>query len=154
MKKNLFSLTLFCLLVFLTALVGSSFSPGAWHATLNKASWTPPNWIFGPVWSLLYIAVAVAGWLVWRQPTARRSALLILWGAQLALNGAWSWFFFGLRAPGLALRDIVVLLFVILSFIAAAYSRNRVAAWLFVPYGLWVGFAAALNFSIWRINLS
>jgi translocator protein len=152
LKQDIPSLLVFLLAVFMTAIIGSWFAPGPWYAALNKPSWTPPNWLFGPVWSLLYVAIAVAGWRVWRQPTAQRPTLLLLWSAQLILNGAWSWLFFGLRAPGLALLDIVLLLCVIVFFVAAARSRNRVAAWLFVPYGLWVGFATALNFSIWRIN--
>jgi len=152
MKQDISSLVVLLLAVFMTAFIGSWFAPGAWYAALNKPNWTPPNWLFAPVWSILYIAIAGAGWLVWREPTARRSELLTLWGAQLVLNGAWSWLFFGLQAPALALLDIVALLCAIIAFVAIGITRNRVAAWLFLPYGLWVGFATALNFSIWRMN--
>lgn len=152
MRKSVSALAVFLLAVAATALVGSWFGPGAWYAALNKPSWTPPNWIFAPVWTLLYLAIAVAGWLVWRQPSARRPMLLTLWSLQLIFNGAWSWLFFGLRAPGLALIDIGLLLCVIIFFVAAARARSPVAAWLFVPYGLWVAFASALNFAIWRMN--
>lgn len=125
--------------------------PGEWYAGLRKPQWTPPNWLFAPAWTVLYIAVAVAGWLVWRN-RRRVDAALMLWGLQLATNAAWSWLFFGLHRPGLALLDILAMLGLIVGFIDAARHINRTAALLFVPYALWVTFAGALNCAIWLMN--
>jgi len=146
------SLTVFIAIVAAAALVGSQFGPGPWYIALQKPSWTPPNWLFGPVWSVLYIAIAVAGWLVWRSKAVSVTKPILLWLLQVILNGLWSWLFFGLRRPDLALIDIIALLITIFCFIAAANGTSRVAAWLFVPYALWVGFATALNFAIWQLN--
>jgi translocator protein len=143
------SLVVFLLLVAAAALFGTQFEPGAWHAGLQKPAWNPPNWVFGPVWSLLYVLIAIAGWLAWR---ARDRLLLALWGVQLLLNALWSWLFFGLRLPFVALADIVLLLLVIIAFIVVAWPRERAAAWLFMPYAAWVGFATALNAAIALLN--
>lgn len=133
-----------------TAFFASRFEPGQWYETLTKPPWTPPDWLFAPVWALLYLGIAVAGWLVWREAPRTLSAPLALWVAQLVLNAAWSWLFFGLHRPGAALVDIVLLLAAILAFIVAARPVSRAAAWLFVPYALWVGYATTLNLYIWR----
>jgi tryptophan-rich sensory protein len=146
------SFLIFLAMVAAAALVGIEFGPGAWYEALQKPSWTPPNWLFAPVWSGLYIAIAVAGWSVWRSKAVSVTKPILLWLLQLILNGLWSWLFFGLHRPELALIDIVGLLATIGFFIASAIKISRPAAWLFVPYGLWVGFAAVLNFAIWRLN--
>jgi translocator protein len=146
------SLLVFFALVAATAVSGAQFEPGDWYATLSKPPWTPPGWIFGPVWGLLYLAIAVAGWLAWRTDPRPLSAAMVAWGTQLALNAAWSWLFFGRQAPVAALVDIVLLLGAIISFIVVVRSRSTLAAGLFVPYALWVAFAAALNFEIARLN--
>ena len=147
------SLAVFLLAVAGAAVVGSRFRPGAWYAALAKPAWTPPDWLFAPVWTLLYVAIAVAGWLIWRGGgEGRRSAALGLWAAQLLLNAAWSWLFFGLHRPGMAFGEIVVLWLAILGFAVAAWPLSRVATALFVPYALWVGYAAALTLAIWRLN--
>jgi translocator protein len=143
------SLVAFLLLVAAAALFGTQFEPGAWHAALEKPAWNPPNWIFGPVWTLLYVLIAIAGWLAWR---ARHRVLLALWAVQLLLNALWSWLFFGLHLPFVALADIVLLLLVIVAFIVVAWPRERAAAWLFIPYAAWVGFATALNAAIALMN--
>lgn len=142
---------IFLALVAATASSGAFFMPGEWYASLRKPAWTPPGWLFGPAWTVLYVAIAVAGWLVWR---ARRriDAPLVVWGLQLIANAAWSWLFFGLHRPGLALFDILVMLSLIIGFIVLARRSSRAAAWLFVPYALWVTFAGALNFAIWWMN--
>lgn len=131
------------------ALFGAQFMPGEWYARLAKPSWTPPNSVFSPVWTVLYIMIAVAGALVWR---ARRTDALTVWGVSLCLNAAWSWLFFGRQAIGLALVDIIMLLLSIAAFIGLAWTKTRAASLLFVPYLLWVGFATALNFAIWQLN--
>lgn len=147
------ALPVFLLISFSAAAIGAAFPPGEWYDAIAKPSWTPPGWLFGPVWTLLYVFIAVAGWRVWtrvREPS--RGALLWLWSLQIALNAAWSWLFFGLREPGIALANILCMLVLILTFIALAWRPNRLAAGLFVPYGAWVGFASALNASIWWLN--
>jgi tryptophan-rich sensory protein len=140
----------FLFLVGAAAVTGSQFMPGEWYLTLQKPAWTPPGWLFGPVWTLLYIMIAVAGWRVWR--AAGVGPALVVWGTGLALNALWSWLMFGIHRIDLALVDIVALLASIAVFIALAWRVDRVAAWLFVPYVAWVGFATALNFAIWRMN--
>jgi benzodiazapine receptor len=143
----------FVAIVAVAAVIGSRFGPGTWYATLNRPAWTPPNWLFAPVWTALYLGIAVAGWLVWRKlPGPAVQTALVLWAAQLILNACWSWLFFGLHQPGYALVDIVVLLIVIGVFIAQASRVSPGAAWLFVPYLLWVSFATALNASLWHLN--
>jgi tryptophan-rich sensory protein len=132
---------------------GARFEPGDWYLELDKPGWTPPNWLFGPVWTLLYIAMAVAVWLVWRAGgwTANRWAVLG-YLTQLALNGAWSWIFFGEQLIGLALVDIVCLLFMIIVVLALFWGRRRIAGLLMLPYAIWVGFATALNYQLWIMN--
>ncbi len=150
--KRLLPGIVFLLLTFAVASFGALFLPGPWYAALEKPAWTPPGWIFGPVWTVLYVMIAMAAWLVW-QRRARVDTALALWGAQLLLNGAWSWLFFGLERPGLALFDIVTLL-VAIAATAIAFARiSHVAALLFVPYFAWVAFATALNFAIWQLNV-
>lgn len=148
MTRTIVTLALFLVLTAAVAAFGAQFAPGTWYAALPKPSWTPPNWLFGPVWTVLYIAIAVAGWLVWR---AGVGLALGFWLAGSAFNGLWSWLFFGLHLIGLALADIVLLWMTILAFILTAWSPARVAALLFLPYLAWVTYAALLNFAIWRM---
>ncbi|MBT8143257.1 MAG: tryptophan-rich sensory protein [Gammaproteobacteria bacterium] len=140
----------FLVVVFAIAGVGAMFTPGQWYETLAKPEWNPPNWIFGPVWTVLYVMIAVAGWLVWQREGV--GVAMGLYAAQLVCNAAWSWLFFGRHAIGLALIDIVVLLVLIIATIAVFWPVSRVAAGLLVPYALWVGFATTLNATIWRLN--
>jgi len=126
-------------------------SVGGWYLTLNRPSWTPPNWIFGPVWTALYVAMAVAAWLVWRSG-ARPGGAMIVFFAQLALNSAWSFLFFGARSPWLGLVDILFLLVTLALTTLMFFRKSLAAGALMVPYLAWVGFAAALNFTIWRLN--
>ena len=144
-------LLVFLLLVAGAALFGVRFQPGSWYAGLVKPAWTPPNALFGPVWSVLYLGIAVAGWLVWRRG-GWTSPALAFWAFQLVLNALWSWLFFGLHRPLGALCDIVLLWAAALAFAATAWGVNRLAAVLFVPYLLWVAYAAALNTALWRLN--
>jgi translocator protein len=147
------SLLAFITTVALAAFAASRFRPGTWYETLARPTWTPPNWLFAPVWTVLYLAIAIAGWLVWRAlPGPVPRLAILLWACQLVLNACWSWLFFGLHQPGYALLDIIVLLVLIAAFIAVAHRVSPVAAWLFTPYLLWVGFAAALNGAIWHLN--
>ena len=131
-------------------LIGLTVRPDGWYAALNKPSFSPPNWVFAPVWSALYIMIGVAGWLVWQRDW--RSRMMAAWVAQLALNFIWTPVFFGLHAPAAALAIIVALLIVIIAFIVRGWSRDRAAALLFVPYAAWVAFASLLNAAIVYLN--
>jgi len=124
-----------------------------WYATLRRPAWTPPNWVFGPVWTALYLMMAVAAWRVWLTGPWRRTAWpLGLFAVQLALNVVWSVLFFGLRMPGAALVEIVVLWIAILATTVAFFRYSRLAGTLLIPYLAWVGYAISLNFGLWRLN--
>ena len=149
--RNLIALIAFVALVSLAALFGAFFQPGAWYEALVKPPLNPPNWIFGPVWSALYLAMAIAGWLVWRaRPDTVRP--LALWGARLLLNAGWSGLFFGLHRPGLALIEILILWGVLGTTLLAFWPIHRGAALLLAPYWAWVTFASYLNAGLWFLN--
>ena len=141
------------LLCFGAASLGAVFMPGEWYAALKKPAWNPPGWIFAPAWSALYTMMAVAAWLVWQRggfAAQRRSLGLFL--AQLALNALWTPLFFGLHRPGMAFAEIVLLWLAIAATIVVFRPVRRTAMLLLVPYLAWVSFAAALNFTLWRLN--
>ena len=145
-----FSLILFVVLVVGGGLaIGYLTAPGEWYAQLHKPAFNPPGWVFGPVWTVLYILIAIAGWRVWRGDRGRP---MKLWWTQLGLNFLWPLVFFWAHQIGLALALIVLLLAAILAFIAATWREDRAAAWLFVPYAAWVAFASVLNASIFALN--
>lgn len=141
---------------FAAAGIGSMFTDpeiGGWYARIVKPSWTPPNWVFGPVWSTLYLMMAVAAWLVWREEGFAGAKLpLSLFAVQLVLNTLWSIFFFGMHRIGLALADIALLWSAILLTMLAFWRVTPWAGLLMLPYLLWVSYASALNYSIWRMN--
>lgn len=143
-------------LCFLAAGIGSAATTPQvpdWYATLEKPSFNPPAWVFGPVWTILYLMMAVAAWLVWRIGGWRPVALaLVVFCAQLALNTLWSILFFGLQSPTVAAVEIVVLWLAILATILLFWKHQPVAALLLAPYLAWVSFAAVLNFSIAAMN--
>lgn len=147
------------LLVFIlancaAAASGLIFRPGQWYQRLNKPPWTPPNWLFGPAWTLLYATSAAAGYLVWLSADSGALALpLGLYALQLALNAAWSGIFFGMRRPDLAFGELVLMWLAIAATILAFWPIRSDAALLLLPYLAWVTFAGALNFSVWRRNL-
>jgi translocator protein len=126
--------------------------PG-WYRAIAKPDWTPPDQVFGPAWTTLYVLMAIAAFLVWRRPDGpgQRRAL-VLWWAQLAANALWSPLFFGLHRLGLALADIALLWLLVLATIVAFRPVRGLAAGLLVPYLLWVSFAAALNTAVWQLN--
>lgn len=144
----------FLALSFGAALVGSQFMPGAWYAEIVKPSWNPPSWVFGPVWTVLYVLMAVAAWLVWRAGGGWRGAAvpLSLWLVQLVLNAGWSWLFFGQRRIDLALVEITVLWLTILGCVLLFWRVRPLAAGLMLPYLGWVAFAAVLNGTLWSLN--
>lgn len=135
------------------AVMGGLFPPGEWYASLRKPAWNPPNWIFGPVWTVLYIAMAVAAWLVWQRGglSGQRKALS-LFLTQLLFNALWSPLFFGLRNPALALVDILLLWLALLGTTVAFWKARPIAGALMVPYLAWVSFATALNLALWNLN--
>ena len=137
---------------FAPAVIGLRFPSAEYYARLNKPSWAPPGWLFGPVWTVLYALMGIAAWLVAdKQGSASRTPLL-LWTAQLALNATWTPVFFGLRSPRLALANIGLLWLAIVGTAAAFFSRRPLAGVLLMPYLGWVSFATALNYAIWRRN--
>lgn len=149
------------LFVFLAVTLGAGFlgslatssSVETWYTTLEKPIWTPPGALIGAVWSVLYALMAVAAWLVWRRAGMRASALpLSLYGVQLALNAGWSFLFFGLRLPGYAFFEIIVLGVSVAATLFVFWRRVPLAGMLFVPYLAWVCFAGFLNAVIWQLN--
>ncbi len=135
------------------AALGAQFMPGPWYEQIAKPAWTPPGWLFAPVWTVLYGMMAIAAWMVWREHGfGGAQGALLLFVVQLGLNAMWSWLFFGLQRPGLALFDIVALWCAILLTVIAFRRHDQTAAALMVPYLAWVTFAMALNFELWRLN--
>lgn len=141
-------------LCFVAPALGGLAMPDAWYASLHKPLWNPPGWLFGPVWALLYTMMAVAAWQIWRRGGwAGQRGPLVLFLVQLALNAAWTPLFFRLHQPGWALLDMVLLWLAIIVTILAFLRVNRGAAWLLLPYLMWVSFAAVLNLTLWRMNV-
>ncbi|MHB8898248.1 MAG: TspO/MBR family protein [Thermoguttaceae bacterium] len=155
-KHPWIGLVLLLVLCFSAAGVGGAVTTpkiDGWYATLAKPAWNPPDWIFGPVWTALYLAMALAAWLVWRQGGwAGARGPLTLFGIQLGLNTLWSCLFFGMQSPGLAFAEVLLLWAAIAATTAAFWRRSPTAGGLLVPYLAWVSFAAVLNFTIWRMN--
>jgi tryptophan-rich sensory protein len=141
---------------FAAAAVGSLYTTPAipgWYASLQKPAWNPPNWVFGPVWTLLYLMMSVAVWLVWRERGFAGATLpLALFFLQLILNALWSVIFFGWRNPALALVEIFFLWAAIFATMLAFWRVSHTAGWLMWPYLLWVTFAGFLNLNIWKLN--
>jgi tryptophan-rich sensory protein len=151
--KNTLGLAAWLVLCFIPAAIGAYFNPGEWYATLNKPSWNPPGWVFGPVWTTLYAMMAVSAWLVWKKGGFAQQRLpLTVFLVQLVLNALWSPLFFGLKMPGVALVEIVALWLAIAGTIGLFWRVDRVAAGLLVPYLAWVSFATVLNGTLWWMN--
>lgn len=141
-----------CLLAGAVGAIASADAP-AFYAQLDLPSWAPPAWLFGPVWTALYVAMGVAAWLVWLRPRSeQRRIALALFVVQLAANVLWSWLFFAWRLGAWSFAEIVVLWLLIAATIVAFYRLRPAAAMLLVPYLAWVSFASALDFTIWRAN--
>ncbi|MEW7290098.1 TspO/MBR family protein [Aquimarina sp. 2304DJ70-9] len=157
MKKKLFRIgiaVLLCLLTGFLSSIATQTSIDTWYVTLNKPSFTPPSWIFAPVWVILYIMMGVAAGIVWSKGFYHKwvKTALYHFGFQLLLNAAWSIFFFGLQNPLIALLDIIALFILLMFTIRWFKVVNTTAAYLLIPYIVWVAFATALNFSIWQLN--
>lgn len=139
------------IIVFAAAATGGFFKPGEWYDTLNKPVWTPPSWAFPVVWSILYCMIAYAGWLVWNL-----DAMLsfVIWLSQLVINGLWSYLFFGAKNMKAGMVDVVLLWALNAAFIIVTYPISPLAAYLFMPYLLWVSIAAFLNLRMIQLNPS
>lgn len=153
-SQHLAALLASLVLVIVVAALGGYASAGAaaQYGMLAQPSWAPPSYLFGPVWSVLYLLMAVAAWLVWRENPRWSNPAIIAYGVQLALNLVWSPLFFGLGWRGLALVDIVALDVAVAITIAAFWRIRRTAAVMLLPYFGWILFATALNYSVWSLN--
>ncbi len=155
--NNFFKLVIAIVVSELAGVIGSFFTISAiptWYAGLIKPALNPPSWVFGPAWTTLYALMGIAAFLVWKIGWERRDVKMALgvFSVQLFLNAIWSIIFFGLQSPGWALVDITLLWLAIVWTIVVFYKISRPAAWLLVPYILWVSFASYLNYSIWVLN--
>ena len=154
--RSALALPLFLLATFLAGGIGSwaTFeNVRSWYPTLIKPAWNPPSWIFGPVWTTLYVLMSIAVWRVWRRREGAAAVRLALaYGGHLVLNALWSVLFFGLRSPALALVEILVLWGVLAAFQRLLWREDRLAAALWAPYLLWVSFATVLNATLWWLN--
>ena len=155
--NNFFKLIIAVGVSELAGIVGSVFTVSAipnWYAGLMKPALNPPSWVFGPVWTALYALMGIAAFLVWKNGWERKDVRMALgvFGIQLFLNAIWSIIFFGLNSPGWALVDIVALWLAIVWTIFVFYKISKPAAYLLVPYILWVSFATYLNYAIWILN--
>jgi len=144
------TLVVFLVLVFIAASSGAVFKPGTWYEGLRKPAWTPPGWVFPLVWTILYVLIATAGWLVWEANS--HGIALYFWAAQWVFNTAWSWLFFGLKRMDWGFADICFLWLSACGFILAAWNLVPLASWLFLPYLVWISIAGVLNLTVWRLN--
>jgi tryptophan-rich sensory protein len=164
-RKNMFLLAACIIICELAGAIGAAFTApaiGTWYAGLQKPAFTPPSWLFGPVWTILYALMGVSLFLVLRRPSGLLESVGVSrnrsgWAqaafvAQFVLNILWSYLFFGLRNPGLGLIDIVLMWLAILATIVLFWRLSRPAALLLVPYAIWVAFAGCLNYAIWQMN--
>lgn len=155
-SRDVFGLAVFLLVCFAVSGIGAAItatSVGSWYQTLQKPSFNPPDWVFAPVWTTLYVLIAIAGWRAWRRAQTKATSIaLAVFAAQLALNLAWSLIFFGLQQIALALVEIVILLLAIVANTILFWRIDRWAGVLFVPYMVWVAFASVLNASLWWLN--
>ncbi len=148
-----FSLLGFVGACFLASLSGAFFRPGEWYERMAKPWWRPPNWLFAPAWSIIYLTIAVAGWLVWRIAGFSGAGFaLAIYFVSLLFNACWSALFFGMRRPDWAFFEAIGLWLSIAATIWAFSSIDADAAWLLLPYLAWVTFATYLNFVLWRMN--
>ena len=153
---NLFIKILVCVLLCAGLGFASGYSTvneiNGWFQTIEKPSWNPPNWIFSPVWTTLYILMGIAAGIIWHSKDERRNTALMLFILQFLFNLAWSYIFFSRHEPGWAFAEIIIMLVLIITTTLAFYRVKPLAAYLMIPYILWVSFAAVLNGSIWMLN--
>lgn len=157
-KRSLLTLVFFLLLCLAAGGIGgfaTAENVDTWYRTIEKPSWNPPGWLFGPVWTTLYVMMGISGWLVWKNQkssaAAKRNALA-LFGVQLILNGLWSFVFFEWHLLAWALIEILILWVAIVATLVAFFRIRKAAGWLLVPYLAWVSFASFLTYTIWMLN--
>lgn len=146
------SLAIFLLLVVAAAAAGGSFEVGAWYMALEKPAWTPPNWLFGPVWGVIYVLMAAAAWRVWQARASARLGAIVWWLLILFFNVAWSWLMFGLHRPGWAFLTSILILALAIMCSRAFFLQSRPGGVLMTPLVLWAGFASVLNYAVWTMN--
>lgn len=147
------ALACFAAVTLAAASSGAMFKPDAWYRAIRKPAWTPRDWVFPTVWTPLYVMIAASGWLVWREAGVAGALLpLVVYVLQLSLNAGWSAIFFGLRKPGLAFAEVVLLWVAVALNIALFWPISATAALLLVPYLVWVTIASVLNYQVWRMN--
>ena len=155
-KKSILPLLISILITLSAGFIGSFFTTSSittWYAFINKPFFSPPNWLFAPVWTLLYILMGISAFLIWKKrDNLKTKQAFIFYGIQLILNALWSIIFFGMHNPGLALLEIIILWLFILITLIKFYKINKIAGLLFIPYLLWVSFASILNYAIWMLN--
>ena len=154
-QKQILGLVGWLVVSFIAAGIGAAASvqAGPFYAQLVRPEWAPPAWVFGPVWTALYVLMGVAAWLVWRVGGFRAARLaLTLFLVQLAFNALWSWLFFGWHRGALAFADVLLLWVLIVATLIAFWRIRPLAGALLLPYLLWVSFASALNYSVWQLN--
>jgi tryptophan-rich sensory protein len=150
---NGLALMVFAVLCIGAASMGAIFRPGAWYESMDRPPWRPPNWLFGPAWAVLFLTMAAAAWMIWSfAPPGQQTVPLAWWGLQLALNACWSPIFFGLRRPGLAFKEVLLLWCAVLGTVISFLGAYPPAGWLLLPYLAWVSFASVLNHAMWRRN--
>ena len=149
-KTLIVTVAFIAIVVTVGSLIGANNTPDAWYAALNKPPFNPPNWLFAPVWFTLYVLIGIGGARTFLRDASGPAAFV--WVAQMLLNWAWSPTWFTLHMPWAAFAIIITILVLIVAFMALTWKRDRVSAWLFVPYAAWVAFASTLNFSIAILN--
>lgn len=160
MRTKIEKISLFCFFLLInvcvqiTGIFFTNSSVSTWYPTLEKISWNPPGWVFGPTWTLLYILIAIAGWLIFLCPPSQlRTKALTVYLSQLIVNGLWSYLFFYLQNPFLALFNILMLLVLIGWALYLFWRLSSSPFWIFIPYFLWVFYASILNGAIWILNM-
>lgn len=153
--KDVLGIVGWLIVAFAAAAVGAraSIDAKAFYDQLVQPAWAPPPWLFGPVWTVLFVLMAIAAWLVWRSGGFRTNQLaLTLFGVQLTLNALWSWLFFAWNLGALALAEVILLWMLIAATLLAFWRVRMLAGILLMPYLMWVSFAAALNYTLWQLN--
>lgn len=154
--KSLFVKIIIASLITLTLGIASGFSTidsiANWYQYINKPSFNPPNWIFGPVWTALYLMMGISFGMIWHSTSNDKNRAMIFFGIQFLLNLGWSFLFFNLHQTGIAFIEIILMWFFILMTILSFYKINKTAAYLLIPYLCWVSFASVLNGAIWYLN--
>lgn len=146
------SLAVFLLAVVAAAAFGANFEAGEWYQTLSKPAWTPPDWVYGPVWAVIYLLMAVSAWRVWISGKRLRTGALVWWVLILVLNVSWSWMMFGMNRTGWALGVSVILLGLSIMCSRAFFLLSRQAGTMMIPLIGWLVFVVALNFRLWAMN--